>query len=144
MVTRDSERRGWALAQGESLLAKGSVGHSYLHFYQLAIEAALAKSDWREAERYAGLLDQYTRAEQLPWSDFFVARARALARWGRNPTSETVRTQLRRYAAEALRTGLKNALPEFGHAEHASRRAREAERASTSKVTQSPRPFGPH
>lgn len=138
-VTRNPERRRWALAQGESLLAKGGVGHSYLHFYQLATEAALAQRDWGEAERYAGLLDEYTRAERLPWSDFFVARARALARYGRNPKSKTHREQLKRCVDEARRTGLKNALPEF---EHACCRAAEAKRRLTPKSP--PRPRGAH
>jgi tetratricopeptide (TPR) repeat protein len=86
LVTRNPERRRWALARGESLLAKGSVGHSYLHFYQFAIETALAESNWREAERYADLLAEYTRAEQLPWSDCYIARARTCARHGQGVT----------------------------------------------------------
>ena len=34
---------------------------------------------WAEALRYAQALADYTAAEPLPWSDFNIARARALA-----------------------------------------------------------------
>ena len=59
-----------ALAEGEALLAAGSISHNYLWFYREAIEAALAWPTTAAVERYAAALEDYTRAEPLPWADF--------------------------------------------------------------------------
>jgi hypothetical protein len=72
-----------ALADGERLLQQECVSHCYFGFYQTAIDVALDRCEWSEAERYAGLLDDYARAEPLPIMDLLVARGRALAAAGR-------------------------------------------------------------
>ena len=74
LVTDRAEERQAALADAEVLLAAGSVSHNYLFFYQAAIDAALAASDWAAVERYADALEEYTRPEPLPWADFIIAR----------------------------------------------------------------------
>ena len=105
----DAERRA-AVAEGEALLAAGSVSHNYFFFYRAAIETALATEDWCAAERYAAALEDYTRAEPLPWSDFVIARGRALAAWGRGERDATAVERLRGLRAHAERAGLRNAL----------------------------------
>ena len=75
--------RDQALAEGERLLGEGCLAHCHLHFYGGAIDLALAAGDWAEAERYAAALEAFMRAEPLAWSDFVVARGRALAAAGR-------------------------------------------------------------
>jgi DNA-binding SARP family transcriptional activator len=82
-VTDEAERRTALLKEGEALLGAGSISHNYLHFYQNAIEVVLNDHHWPEVERYAAALAAYTAAEPLPWSDFFIARARRLAKQGR-------------------------------------------------------------
>ena len=96
--------------EGEALLAAGSVSHNYFFFYRAAIEAALATEDWSAAERYAAALEDYTRAEPLPLSDFVIARGRALAAWGRGERDATAVERLRGLRAHAERAGLRNAL----------------------------------
>ena len=40
-------------------------------------------------------LEDYTRPEPLPWSDFYISRGRALAAHGRGERGEELREQLR-------------------------------------------------
>src|SRR5262249_51375065 len=77
----EAERRQ-RLAEGERLLARGCVSHCHLAFYRDAIDASLELGDWSEAQRYAGLLEDYVRSEPLRLVDFQVARGRALAAAG--------------------------------------------------------------
>ena len=110
LYTDDTDERRAALAEGEALLAAGSISHNYLFFYHAAIEAALATEDWAAAERYAAALEDYTRPEPLPWPDFIIARGRALAAWGRGERDPTAVERLRSLRAHAERAGLHSAL----------------------------------
>lgn len=71
------------LAEGERLLAQGSLSHNHLEFRMLAIESMLAARDWSAARHHAQALAAYTREEPLPWSDLVIARAQALATAGK-------------------------------------------------------------
>ena len=73
---------GAALAQAELIIGQGCVSHNQLWFYPDAIDVALDLFDFDAAERYVSALEDFTRAEPLPWSDFFVARGRALIATG--------------------------------------------------------------
>jgi tetratricopeptide (TPR) repeat protein len=110
-VTRDAEVRQTALAEGECLLVAGCVSHNHFWFYRDAMEAALAAGDWDEVDRYAASLEAYTRPEPLPWTDFFVARGRALAAFGRGRADATPSAALIRLRDEGQRLGLVTALP---------------------------------
>ena len=81
-AANDDERRR-ALAKGEALLREYSIAHCHIWFNRDAIQASLECGEWSEAERYATALEDYTRREPLPWTDFPVAAARALAAAGR-------------------------------------------------------------
>lgn len=109
--TADTDKRRWALEEGEALLAAGSLSHSHLHFYEHAIDAALAMSDWTAARRYCSSLETYTRREPLPWSDFFIARGRVLADWHSGEGGSAVRHEIERLAQEGEQAGLHTALP---------------------------------
>jgi class 3 adenylate cyclase/tetratricopeptide (TPR) repeat protein len=110
-ATDDPSTRANALKEGEALLQKGSVAHGYLGFYRDAMEACLKSGDWHEVERYAAALEDYTRSEPLPQSDFFIARARVLAAYGRGKRDGATAQELKRLRDEAERVGLKTALP---------------------------------
>ncbi|MBV9756917.1 MAG: AAA family ATPase [Alphaproteobacteria bacterium] len=75
----DPAERAVLLAEGAAMLGRGTVGHNHLWFYRDAIEAMLAAGDGAGALRYVAALEDYTRAEPLPWSDLFARRGRALA-----------------------------------------------------------------
>ena len=109
LVTTDTSRQDWALTEGEKILGEGCAGHNYLNFYRDAMEASLNMQNWDRVERYAAALEEYTCAEPLAWSDFYIARARALAAYGRGERHDTIVAELRRRRDEATRAGLKSA-----------------------------------
>jgi hypothetical protein len=90
------------------LLEQGCVGHSQLQFYVSAIDGALEQREWSEAERYANALEDYVRAEPVPWTDFFTARGRALAAAGRGVVDRIALDAVRR---NALALGYAAAVP---------------------------------
>jgi class 3 adenylate cyclase/tetratricopeptide (TPR) repeat protein len=110
-VTDDPDRQRSALEEGESILRAGATSHNHFWFYRDAMEVSLRAGDWDEVERYAQALEDYTRSEPLPWSDFFIARGRTLSAYGQGRRDAEVLQELRRLREEAERVGLKTALP---------------------------------
>ncbi len=111
LTADDPAERRQALEEGERLLGAGAVGHNHFWFYRFAMEACLEAGEWDEVERYAAALEDYTRPEPLPWSDFFIARGRALAAFGRGERDVETMQRITRLADEARRIGFKTALP---------------------------------
>jgi tetratricopeptide (TPR) repeat protein len=105
-IAGSSERASRFLEEGESILRKGCVSHNYLWFYRDAIDVSLDARDWDNAERYAAALEDYTRAEPLPWSDFMIARGRVLATYGRGSRDEALYAMLRDLVNQAQRLGI--------------------------------------
>jgi hypothetical protein len=110
-ITDDPVARKDALNEAESMLRTGSLGHNFLGYYRYAMDACLRSGDWDEVERYAAALEDYTHREPLPQSDFFIARGRVLAVYGRGKRDDATVQELKRLRDEAKRVGLKNALP---------------------------------
>ena len=106
-IAGSSELTKRALDEGESILRKGCVSHNYFWFYRDAIDVSLDAGDWDNAERYAASLEDYTRAEPLPWSDFFFARGRVLATYGRGSRDEALYATLRDLLNQAHRLGIR-------------------------------------
>ncbi len=111
LVTEDAARRSALLKEGEALLGADSVSHNHLHFHQNAMEAALTDCDWPAVERHAAALADYTAAEPLPWSEFFITRGRALARHGHGERSPELTTILRALHEHVESVGLLVAAP---------------------------------
>jgi len=105
LATDDPARRQAALDEGERILAEGALSHNVAWFRGYAIEAMLRAADWDAAEAHADALDAYTRDERLAWTDFLMARGRALAALGRDPEDARARDQVARLVGEANRTG---------------------------------------
>ena len=82
MAAGEEERRD-ALVKGDALLRDGSLAHCHIWFNMDAIETSLNCGAWSDAERYADALEEFTRAEPLPWTDYQIAVGRALAAAGR-------------------------------------------------------------
>lgn len=110
-ATEDDALREDCLAEAESILEAGTVSHNYLWFYRDALDLTLESGDWDRAERYAAALESYTRAEPLPWSDFLIARARALTAHGRGVRGDATFTEIRRLRDEARRVGWATVAP---------------------------------
>jgi class 3 adenylate cyclase/tetratricopeptide (TPR) repeat protein len=73
------DQQGAFLAEGESLLEKGCVGHNYFRFNVYAGLCAASSGDTAGLRRYSDALDAYTRDEPTPWSDFYISTGRAIA-----------------------------------------------------------------
>ncbi len=111
LVSGDPDRSRKALKDGEDLLAGRCVGHNYFAFYRLAMEVCLRLGDWGEVDRYADALETYCRPEPLPRTDFYIDRARALARFGRGERDDATRQALGQLRDKANEVGLMSALP---------------------------------
>ncbi len=110
-ITPDPLQRKRALAEGEALLAKGCVSHSYFDFYHNAIEVSLAERGWADARRYAEGLAAYTAEEPLPLTNLLIARARLLADAGENIATGATCSQLESLRADCQRMNVLAALP---------------------------------
>jgi hypothetical protein len=67
----------------------------------------LAAADAPRALRYADMLEAYTRSEQLPWSELFVVRGRALVRARQDGADDDARRDLVRIRAALVDAGLR-------------------------------------
>jgi hypothetical protein len=108
-VEDDAERTRF-LAKGAELLRLGAVGHNHLWFYRDAIEAMLSVGDASGALRYVTGLEEYTRAEPLPWADLFAARGRVLALCLQGRADNATRRELERVGAVLQNAGFKSYL----------------------------------
>ena len=88
LTTDDPDERRRAIEEGEGLLRAGSLAHNHFRFYRDTIDAALRAEEWSEAERLAEALATFAAPEPLPWTDFYAARGRVLAAWGRGERDE--------------------------------------------------------
>jgi len=116
LITTDPERRLGALRQGEMILKDGCASHNYFRFYRDAIEVSLQEKLWDTADVYAAAMERYFGAEPTPWSDFFIARGRALAAAGRGDDEESIVARLRHLRDHAARLGLWAAMPSLDDA----------------------------
>jgi serine/threonine protein kinase/tetratricopeptide (TPR) repeat protein len=105
LVTDSAEVRNQAIAEAETVLASGGASHNHLYFYRDAMDALLAVGNLAAVERMADTLERYTSVQPLPWSRFFVARARILCAWQRGQRDPATATALDRLRAEARVVG---------------------------------------
>jgi class 3 adenylate cyclase/tetratricopeptide (TPR) repeat protein len=105
-----------ALTEGETALSESSLSHNYFEFYRFAIDALLITEDWDGVEKYAGALEDYSRDEPLFPTDFFVARGRALAAFGRGRRDDATVGAIQRLHDEAERVGMASTLPALDEA----------------------------
>ncbi len=109
-LARNAAELAAALADGERALADGCPAHCHFWFRREAIDVLLGRGDWDGVARHADALAAFTasRAEPLPFSDFHVARARALAAAGRSRPDPAALAACR---AQAVAMGVPGALP---------------------------------
>ena len=115
-ITTDPIRRKNALAEGEKLLEKGARHQTYFIFYRHAMDACLNNAQWDKVDKYADALERFTAPEPLPWSDFFIARARILASLGRGQRDEMIHQKINSLYKQAVHTGIKLAIPSLEQA----------------------------
>ncbi|MBV9568116.1 MAG: hypothetical protein JO172_08270 [Hyphomicrobiales bacterium] len=107
------QHRGAALAEGEGIVKDGCLAHNALWFYRDAMEANLRARDLDGVRGCASALADLTRADPLPWSEFFIERGCALARYQAGERDRALFEKLRNLRAEAERGGLKAAIPQI-------------------------------
>jgi tetratricopeptide (TPR) repeat protein len=111
-LNADERTTRWeALQEGVNILQQGAVSHNHFNFYADAMDAYLESKEWEEVERCAAALEEFTRPEPLPWCDFFIARGRTLAAYGRGNREGSIIEELRRLRDQAESIGLRRALP---------------------------------
>jgi len=110
-VSEDADERRSAFEEGEALLREGCVSHNHLMFYRRGIDAALAVGDRERARRYADALEDFTASEPLPWSTFYVARARAMLAVAGTGGEPEAAQELQRLISRGRAMGLLAALP---------------------------------
>jgi tetratricopeptide (TPR) repeat protein len=112
-VTPDDQRRRRAIDEGQRLLDSGSLSHNHLHYYQNLIEVCLKGQDAEGVLHYATALEQYTAAEPLAWSDFYIARGRLLATVLQSGVEAGERLEAQRLLDIAQAAGLYFGTPEL-------------------------------
>jgi tetratricopeptide (TPR) repeat protein len=111
LATADPESRLEALRQGDAILGEGSASHNHSRFYRDAIEVCLREQLWDLVDNYATAMERYFGARSSPWSNFFIARGRALAAAGRGDLGRAEVGQLRRLRDIARSHGILALLP---------------------------------
>ncbi len=111
MIADSADTRERALREGEKILQGNCTGATYLWFYRYAMEGSLQAGDWDAVNRCAQALEDFTRAEPLSWSEFFIARGRSLAALGLGLRDDAVIEKLQRLRIEAESTGYYIAIP---------------------------------
>jgi hypothetical protein len=111
LAETDPAARVRFLDEGEKQLALVCVSHNAIQLRELAIDALLEIGDWDGVDRSCARIRAYTAAEPLPTSELVIARATALARFGRGERSDALRDALQRLQTEATRAELNSFLP---------------------------------
>jgi tetratricopeptide (TPR) repeat protein len=105
LAVEEPTEREALLIEGAQMLARGAVGHNHLWFHRDAIEALLAAGEAEGVMRHVAALEDYARAEPLPWSSLFAARGRSLASPLRGEIDDGLLDQLKRIRAELMSAG---------------------------------------
>ena len=116
LATKDSKRRAEALQQGEAILREGCASHNHFRFYRDAIEVSLRECLWDDAKYYATAFERCFGAQSSAWSDFIIARGRALAETRNDRPSQSARVRLRQLRDHAFSVGMRAAVPELDQA----------------------------
>ena len=116
-ATTDNVSERWAaLEEAEAILDSGCVVHNQFWFADRAIDLCLEIGEWDQVERYVDRLEVFILEQPLPWSDYMVARGRALAAWGRGRRGAELEAQLKSLVSTAEQVGLISAVPALKNA----------------------------
>ena len=116
LATDDPKRRSEVLKHGEAILREGCASHNHFRFYRDAIEVSLREHLWDGAKYYANALEGCFGAQSSAWSDFIIARGRALAEARNERPSQQARARLQQLRDHALSVGMRAAVPQLDQA----------------------------
>jgi len=111
VLAETAEKRSAYFQEAVDILDAGCVSHNYFHFTRTVMEWCLQTRDRDTLERQALRMEAFTSDQPLEWSDFMVARGRALAAWGGGERSQQLSSQIQRLHAQATQAGLQLVLP---------------------------------
>ncbi len=97
-VHDDPDARIRLLEEAEELLQGGSSSANNMFFHRDAMEVGLSLGDHERVERHARAMEEYTSPQPLPWSRFYIARARTLSAFARGLDPDRTRRRLERLA----------------------------------------------
>ncbi len=106
LISDDGKQRSAYIQEAEALLDSGCVSHNYFHFARITVDLSLQTGDWAAVERQASRMEAYTAEQALEWSDFIIARGRALAVWGKGERGENHADQIRQLLSIGQQAGL--------------------------------------
>ncbi len=106
VLSEDAGQRSAFIKEAELLLENGCVSHNYFHFARVAIDLSLQSGDWAAVERHASRMEAYTAEQALEWSDFMIARGRALVAWGEGNRGENCVDQIQQLLSTGKQAGL--------------------------------------
>jgi tetratricopeptide (TPR) repeat protein len=107
LLERELKAQEAAIAMGESLLAKGAIGHNHFWFRRFSIEWALRNRRWDEVDSQADALVARTAIEPLPYSNLIARRGQLLARRGRGQATLEDDHELERLRTRAAKVDLR-------------------------------------
>jgi class 3 adenylate cyclase/tetratricopeptide (TPR) repeat protein len=107
LLEREVKAQEAAIAMGESLLAKGAIGHNHFWFRRFAIDWALRNHRWDEVDSQADALVARTAVEPLAYSNLIARRGHLLARRGRGQATLEDDHELKRLRTQAAEIDLR-------------------------------------
>jgi class 3 adenylate cyclase/tetratricopeptide (TPR) repeat protein len=105
-VMRNRRSQDWALRKGAAILRKGCGSHNHFLFCRDAINVCLTRGDWPGARRHADALEAYAAEEPTDWSNFHIAKARAVAALGEGQDDDALRMELGALRLRAVSAGM--------------------------------------
>ena len=108
-LARTDETREEICAAATEVLCGGCVSHNHFWFHRDAMDAWICGGNLPAAIDHASMLEAYTAREPLPWTNFYVRRGRALARFldGKDEAREEIESLI----VEARAAELGGAVP---------------------------------
>lgn len=86
----DSDEADRLFREADAILgADSSTGQNHFHVRENQIAKGLAQKDWGAVELAALKLEEFTKPEPLPWTDFHIKRGRVIAMWGRGDEDDS-------------------------------------------------------
>lgn len=108
----DAGKQAQWIARGEEMLARAPLAHNQILFRRYAIDWAIGRRDWAETRRFAAQLRAYCAArEPIPYVDFVVERALALADFSERPSDGAATQRVRAVRDQARILDLRFSFP---------------------------------
>ena len=110
LLAEDNEEADALLKTGSELLKENCIGHNYYRFYVNAIESALLRQNFSAANNFINDFASYTQIEPAPWSDYYLQRAKLIARAMQGDCSAELNGELKAIKTEGEQANLMHSI----------------------------------